>query len=582
MRHGYTDTSPNNNGVVTAESTAAQNYSPTYNAVGFAFDPTYLTSTNNASVAFSNVQLTYTAATDAAAQSITFAPLADRAFDPAPVALSATASSGLPVVFSVVSGPATLSGNNALTLTGVGTVTVRASQPGNYTTLPAVPVERTFEVSKGSATVSLSALEAVYDGSAKEVIATTTPPGLPVDITYNGSASAPSSIGTYSVVATINDPNYDGSASALLDIVAPRFTWTNPATGADLAWSSSANWASAQPPTAIPLKTIAFFTGQNLPAGTITTVQDVSTPLDFHLLELNGTGPVSGNATVRLSGQLLRPVQDNENRPAIELNAGPGVVYDLAGGLTLDAPLDIVGSGGGTLTVSGPIGGGGDLVFAATSQVTLSASNPYTGSTRVAAGTLRVSGSLTGTSSVAVDSGATLVNTGLIIAPQVIVADGGTLAGTGTFQGNLSIAGTASISGPGTLRVEGNLINTGTLRLTGGARLEVTGTVTNQGVLDLIMGDPTLPGSIVNTGTVLDAGTMRVAPPFTLDQTGAHLDVQTFEGHRFQLQRSDTLQAGSWINIGDPVPGTGGRMMFTDPNPGSSPSRGFYRIIIVP
>jgi autotransporter-associated beta strand protein len=582
MRHGYTDTSPNNNGVVSAESTTAQNYSPTYDAVGFAFDPAYLTSSNTASVAFSNVQLAYTAATDAAAQSITFAPLADRAFDPAPFALSATASSGLPVTFSVVSGPATLSGNNSLTLTGVGTVTVRASQSGNYTTLPAAPVERTFEVSKATASVSLSALNAVYDGSAKEVSATTTPPGLPLVITYNASLSAPSSIGTYAVVATIDDPNYEGSATALLDITAPRFTWTNPSSGSDLAWSSAVNWANSLPPSATPLKTVAFFSGQTLPAGTVTTVQDISTPLDFHLLELNGSAPVSGNTTVRLTGHPLRPAQDNENRPAIELNAGAGVVYELSGGLVLDAPLDLVGTGGGTLLLSGPISGTGDLVADLSSTVTLSAANSYTGATRVVSGTLRNTGTLAGTSSVLVGPGATLVNTGLIVSPQTTVADGGTLSGTGTFQGNLTLAGTALVTGPGTFRVEGDLLNTGTLRLTGGARLEVTGTLANQGILDLLLADPALPVGIVNTGTVLTADSMRVAPVLTLDANGAHLDAQTFVGHRFQLQRSTTLQPGSWTDIGNPVPGTGARMIFTDPAPGASPVRLFYRITIVP
>ena len=45
-------------------------------------------------------------------------------------ALAATASSGLPVTFSVVSGSGTISGN-ILTITGVGTVVVAADQAGN-------------------------------------------------------------------------------------------------------------------------------------------------------------------------------------------------------------------------------------------------------------------------------------------------------------------------------------------------------------------------------------------------------------------------------------------------------------------
>lgn len=80
------------------------------------------------------------------AQTIAFAVPADkRANDPA-FALSATASSGLPVSFAIVNGPAMLTGGT-VTLTGAaGTVTVRASQPGNTVYAPAPDVTRTFEV----------------------------------------------------------------------------------------------------------------------------------------------------------------------------------------------------------------------------------------------------------------------------------------------------------------------------------------------------------------------------------------------------------------------------------------------------
>jgi hypothetical protein len=59
------------------------------------------------------------------------------------VVLSATSSAGLPVAFELVSGPASLSGN-ALTVTGVGAIMVRAIQPGDATRLPAVPVAVNF------------------------------------------------------------------------------------------------------------------------------------------------------------------------------------------------------------------------------------------------------------------------------------------------------------------------------------------------------------------------------------------------------------------------------------------------------
>jgi hypothetical protein len=59
------------------------------------------------------------------------------------VTLSAAASSGLPVSFSLVSGPATLVGDQ-LTITGVGPIVVQADQGGNNDWFPAPPVTATF------------------------------------------------------------------------------------------------------------------------------------------------------------------------------------------------------------------------------------------------------------------------------------------------------------------------------------------------------------------------------------------------------------------------------------------------------
>ena len=71
------------------------------------------------------------------------------------VALSATASSGLTVDFSVQSGPANLNGTT-LTFTGAGSVSVVASQAGNATYNAAPDVTNTFDVSEPDLAVVLS------------------------------------------------------------------------------------------------------------------------------------------------------------------------------------------------------------------------------------------------------------------------------------------------------------------------------------------------------------------------------------------------------------------------------------------
>ena len=83
-------------------------------------------------------------------QTITFGTLADKLTTDPDFNVSATANSGLPVSFNIVSGPATIDGNT-ISLTGAeGTVTVRASQAGDSAYNPATPVDQSFDVTAPS------------------------------------------------------------------------------------------------------------------------------------------------------------------------------------------------------------------------------------------------------------------------------------------------------------------------------------------------------------------------------------------------------------------------------------------------
>jgi hypothetical protein len=85
-------------------------------------------------------------------QTITFGPLSQQRQGDAPFPLNATTDSGLPVSFSIVSGPATLSGN-ILVLNGWGTVTVSASQPGNNSYAAATSVTQSVFVTPPNNTI---------------------------------------------------------------------------------------------------------------------------------------------------------------------------------------------------------------------------------------------------------------------------------------------------------------------------------------------------------------------------------------------------------------------------------------------
>ncbi|GAA4458413.1 hypothetical protein GCM10023189_30630 [Nibrella saemangeumensis] len=77
-------------------------------------------------------------------QTITFSSISEKPSG-AEFTLSASASSGLPVSFAVVSGPATITGNK-VKVTGQGSVTIRAYQEGNTKYYSATPIDRTFAI----------------------------------------------------------------------------------------------------------------------------------------------------------------------------------------------------------------------------------------------------------------------------------------------------------------------------------------------------------------------------------------------------------------------------------------------------
>jgi hypothetical protein len=128
----------------------------------------------------------------AAAQTITFAPIADRTYNPSAntLTLSASASSGLsPVTYTVTSGPATVTGNT-LTITGAGSVTVQASQAGN-TNYGAAFASQTFTVAKASQTISFNAPFSATYGNAPLALSATADSGLPVTLSVS---SGPGSV----------------------------------------------------------------------------------------------------------------------------------------------------------------------------------------------------------------------------------------------------------------------------------------------------------------------------------------------------------------------------------------------------
>ena len=155
-----------------------------------------------------------------AAQAITFAELADKTYGDAAFALTASASSSLAVSFEVVSGPASIKGNE-LTITGAGEVSIKAMQLGDEYYAAAESVTRALDVFKADQQISFESIEDyILGGDPIELIAESNS-GLEVEFEIvegegevDGNLLSPASVGNFVVRAyQSGDENYNSAES---------------------------------------------------------------------------------------------------------------------------------------------------------------------------------------------------------------------------------------------------------------------------------------------------------------------------------------------------------------------------------
>ena len=143
-------------------------------------------------------------------QTISFGPLGGQTYGVAPITLNATASSDLPVSYTVITGPATISGN-VLTVTGAGNVEVEADQAGNTTYDVATPVDESFTVASALLTITPKTGQSMVYGDAVPVLIYTYT-GLvngDTNATFSGglatTATSSSSVGGYPITVVLAD-----------------------------------------------------------------------------------------------------------------------------------------------------------------------------------------------------------------------------------------------------------------------------------------------------------------------------------------------------------------------------------------
>ncbi|HEX6431851.1 MAG TPA: chondroitinase-B domain-containing protein [Niastella sp.] len=158
-------------------------------------------------------------------QTISFDDISDTTYGAGPFMLTATASSALPVAFAIVSGPASID-DSSLTVTGAGTITVRAFQEGNENYFPAA-IEQTFTVSKTMQHITFDAVETKTYGDGPFELAASSDAGLPLTfelvsgpVTINGTTVTINGAGTVTVRAVQSgNENYEAAISEQLFII---------------------------------------------------------------------------------------------------------------------------------------------------------------------------------------------------------------------------------------------------------------------------------------------------------------------------------------------------------------------------
>ena len=272
------------------------------------------------------------------AQTIAFNSLTPVTYGAVPITLSATDTSGLPVTFTVKSGPATLSGN-VLTATGAGSVVVAADQAGNALWQAATEVTQTLTVGKAApAAIGLaSSSNPVLVQNAVTLTATVSSAAGPLTGTVTfldgatplgtgtlagGVATLTTSslaVGSHTITAVYSgDGNFVSSASAALTEVVDDFGVAISVTNG----SSSITSVTVLPGgtavytfTVSPLNATTFpaavtLSVSGLPAGAIATFSPAT------LLAGSGTTTVTLTIQIPQTGAALQPTHDPGRRLA--------------------------------------------------------------------------------------------------------------------------------------------------------------------------------------------------------------------------------------------------------------------------
>ena len=492
---------------------------------------------------------TTTVTVDKESQTITFpAPTSPVTYGVSPITLVATGgASGNAVTFSVVSGPATVSGNT-LAITGFGTVIVAANQAGNTNYSAAAQVTQSIVVVAANLNFNVTGLafgsEPLGATSSAQTLIITNPNGSAVTITgivtsgdFSATSNCPTiaAFGTCSVNVTFT-PSISGARTGTLTLTdaqsnnpqSAQLTGTGTAPGIQIT-PASLNFGSQVIATASYGQTINI---QNTGTANL-VISNITTTGDFTTTGSCASVPAGSNCSLTVT---FTPIATGARTGIVTLtdNVGSGNQSQL---------INLSGVGtqaGATLTPS--VQTFPSTLVTSTSFVQ-NATLTNTGTASLTGIAVSILGDFTQTSTCPI-SPATLApnatcTVSVIYAPTVAGAESGSLIVTDSLgTQTVSLLGTGLVPGAslssGQLVFGGQLVNTSSLAQTviftntGTAAVNITSVVLTTNFTDTtncsgsiaagascsinVVFTPKTTGSLSGTVTITDsAGTQVVA-----------------------------------------------------------------------
>jgi hypothetical protein len=275
-------------------------------------------------------------------QTITFNSIATQTYGNSPISLVATASSGLPVTFNVVSGPASVSGST-LTMTGAGTVVVNANQAGNTNYNPDV-AQQSFTVNPAVLSVSgIVANDKVYDSTATAVLDTSSAvlvgvvsgDSVALDFTFAAGFFADGNVDSGKTVQ-ISGLDINGADAGNYTLVAPSTTASITAAPLTIsAVADSKTYDGTTTSSATP--TVAGLQGSDTVTGLVQTFDDANV----------GTGK-----TLDVSAYLVNDGNNGANYTVSTVSSSAGVINPATLTVTANDEVKMCGQPNPVLTAN--------------------------------------------------------------------------------------------------------------------------------------------------------------------------------------------------------------------------------------